>query len=229
MSVAMYHHAEILDAISGICSGTIRLSEDTSGDTIVHVGSNRLFSVGDSVELVDDASVPEAHTVAGLEGLTQVILDGPIGGTYSTASNARIRLTSADLPALAWVGRGTPKIGPQPPGVNFPCAIVAPTRIAQPLTGGTNRTFDQDYWTSVYYVRPPTAGEDEEGELLAEVGRLFNLLMTDPYLGGACWYSQVTKVDYDVAPEAELRDQGFPVRVVRLDVVARRCELGPSV
>jgi len=228
MGVDMYHHAEIVDAICALCVGAAELTADAGGESVLYVGSNRLFAAGDNVEVVDDSTAAEAHTVVGLDGLTQVVLDSQVEGTYEVARNALVRLCSDDLPQLRWVGRGEPVLAPQPMITNFPCVVVDPAGLAQPLTGGTNRSFEQDYRTSVYYMRRRSAGEDEEGALLDEVRGLFNLLMSDPYLGGTCWYSQVSKVEYAPGAEEAVKAQGAPVRVIRLEVVARRSELGPA-
>lgn len=228
MGVDMYHHGEILDAICGICLGFTKLTADAGGSATLHVGSNRLFAPGDLVEVVDDVTEPESHTVSELNGLTEVVLDSAVEGTYLVAQNARLKSCSEAQLNLAWVGRGKPELAPRPVATGFPCVVVEPARMDQPLKGGTNRAFTQEYWTRVYYIRRRSAGEEEEAELLDEVGALFNLLMSDPYLGGTCWYSQVSGIDY--APDAEqaLKERGAPVRVAQLEMVARRSELGPA-
>lgn len=225
MGVDMYHHTEILEAICALCTSSVRLSEDAGGSAVLRVGSNRLFSAGDNVDVLDDDGGPESHTVSELNGLTEIVLDSAVSGTYTVSRHARVRLNSGDGPALAWVSRGTPELAPRPIAPGFPCVVVEPTRMEQPLKGGTNRAYTQDYWTSVYYIRRRSGGEDEELRLLDEVDALFNLLMSDPYLGGTCWYSQVTMVDYTPEVEAALKERGTPVRAVRLDMVARRSEL----
>ena len=107
--------------------------------------------------------------------------------------------------------------------------MVEPRRLVQPMNGGTNRAVTQTHWNSVYYVRHRVDGEEQEAELLGEVRALFNLLMSDPYLGGTCWHSQVSNVDYAPEVERELQGRGAAVRVVRLDVVARRSESASPV
>ena len=59
---------------------------------------------------------------------------------------------------------------------------------------------------------------------LDDAAALFNLLMKDVYLGGTCWYSQVTGVDPNDPFGERLRGRGLPLTVVRLDVIARRRE-----
>ena len=218
----MYHHREVLEALCTLCSGATRLALDTDATSTVCVGSNRLFEVGDAVELVDDVTAPEAHTVSALSGLSEVVLGTPVVGTYEAARNARLRLAGADVPALTWIGRGRPEATPLPSPLQFPCVVVEPRQLVQPPKGGTNRTVTQEHSNSVYYIRRRAEGEEQEAALLTEVGRLFNLLMSDPYLGGTCWHSEVSLVDY--VPEAErvLRERGIPVRVVRFDVLSRR-------
>lgn len=224
----MYHHSEVVEAICGICQGAVRLCADAEGTAVLQVGSNRLFSTGDTVSVSDETSGPEMRTVVCTRGLTEVHLDRPLDGSYLVEHRARVQIQRADLPRVAWVGRGRPELAPPPATVAFPCVVVEPLRLEQPPAAGSNRTFTQEYITSVYYIRRQSAGEEAEMRLLDETAGLFNLLMADPYLGGTCWYSQVTRVEYDPAAEKALRDTGAAVRMVRLEVLARRSELGPG-
>ena len=221
----MYHHREIVEAIADLCGGMVRLSQDLEGSDVVRVGSNRLFRVGDLVKVTDDAGGSEERVVAELQDLSMVKLDAAVSGRYQVARGARLKLLGGRVPSVVWIGRGRPELAPQPLAGGFPCIVVDPVRLEQPVRGGSNRTFIQDYWTSVYYMRRAGALEEEQEELLGEVSGVFNLLMSDPYLGGTCWYSQVTQVEYSPEAERLLRDSGVPVRVVRMDVVARRSEL----
>lgn len=224
MANTMHHHGEILDAVCEICGGAARLTVDTDGTNSVEVGSNRLFEVGDAVEISDSETVAETNVVAGRVGLTTVTLEEPVSAGYLVCEGARIKVRGSRVPELEWVGRGSPYLPPQPASSGLPCVVVEPLRMEQPLTGGTNKSVTQDYWTSVHYLRRRHQGEDEEGELLKQVALLFDLLMADPYLGGTCWHSQVRLVDHSPDGEAELNRSDLPLRVVRLDVLGRRCE-----
>lgn len=221
---SMHHHGEILDALCDICSGLARLTSDSDGTSTVTVGSNRLFRVGDAVEVVSDGAAGQSNVVAGLVGLTSLVLDDPVEAGYSVADQARVRLVDARVPELAWVGRGSPVLPPQPSASGFPCVVVEPCRLEQALTGGTNRSVTQDYWTSVHYLRRRHQGEDEEREVLKQVALLFDLLMADPYVGGTCWHSQVRLVEHSPGSDAELGRSDLSVRAVRIDVLGRRCE-----
>ncbi|NSW54554.1 MAG: hypothetical protein HPY44_00955 [Armatimonadetes bacterium] len=220
----MHHHAEILGAICDLCRGAVRLSADVSGGNVLEVGSNKILRVGDSVRVEDDRQAGEIRTVAGLGGRTQVMLDSSVTGDYAVDAGARVVLLSDIVPELAWVGRGKPELAPQPGTVGFPCVVVAPTRLEQPVMGGTNRSYSQEYHSSVYYVRQEREGEEAELRLLEEVGRLFSLLMRDPYLAGTCWYSQVVGVDYAPREQAAVDERLSGLRVVRLDMVGLRAQ-----
>lgn len=220
----MHHHAEILGAICDLCRGAVRLSGDVSGGNVLEVGSNKLLRVGDSVRVEDDQQAGETRTVAGFGGRTQVVLESSLSGSYAVEAGARVVLVSDAVPELAWVGRGKPELAPQPGVVGFPCAVVAPRRLEQPVSGGTNRSYSQEYHSSVYYVRREREGEDVEALLLKEVGRLFSLLMRDPYLAGTCWYSQVIGIDYEPYEQAALDERMAGLRVVRLDMVGLRAQ-----
>ena len=62
-------------------------------------------------------------------------------------------------------------------------------------------------------------------ETLQGAGELFNLLMSDTYLGGTCWHSQVTAVNPEPAVQERLREMERPLRVVELQLVAKRAEV----
>ncbi len=62
-------------------------------------------------------------------------------------------------------------------------------------------------------------------DAIEKAAGLFNLIMSDPYLGGTCYHSQV--VEFEPGPKAEqkLRSKELPLRVVRIEVLARRAEV----
>jgi hypothetical protein len=219
-----YHHGEVVEAICLACQGMAKLVLDTDGTEAIYVGSNRLFGIGATVELLDDDGASETGTVAELVGLGQVVLDAPVSGSFEVAHGARVGLLGASVPELSWVGHGRPALAPSAGPSRFPCVVVEPQRLVQPLRGGTNRSVTQSYWTSVYYIRRHSEGEEQERHVLEQVQLLFDLLMADPYLGGTCWHSQVSMVDCCPQAEAVLRERGAGVRVVKLDVVAQRSE-----
>jgi hypothetical protein len=103
--------------------------------------------------------------------------------------------------------------------------VVDPIRLEQPLKDGTNRSYLQDYLTAVYWVGL-AEGDGAGAGVAEEAGRLFDLLMADPYLGGCCWYGQVVSVDCRPPEEAELQQSGVQANVIRYDVLARRTEYG---
>ncbi len=220
MPVEMFHHNEIARAIRLLCQGAVRLSADSGGGNEVQVGSNELFEVGDEVTLRDAAGA-ETHSVVGKVGLTRVVLSGEVG-QYLVARGARLVREAGRLEELAWVGQGAPELLPQAPADRFPCVLVLPDVMKQPLGEGGNRVFQQEYSYRVYYVREYGDGQMADMQALEEAGKLFNLLMSDPYLGGTCWHSQVTEVNPSPAVGQVLREQERPLRVVELTVVARR-------
>jgi hypothetical protein len=221
-----FHHGEILDAVSLLCTGAVSLTADAAQTNVVHVGSNRLFAAGDRVRVSDREGATAEAVVASTTGLSEVVLGAPVTGPFLVSSGACVRRTSGSVPQLEWVSKGVLETGVRPPAPRYPCAVVRPTVLRQPRGEGTNRALTQDYLTSVYYVRAQSQGEDEEAGFLAQVGLLFDVLMADPYLGGTCWYSQVVEVDYATAEECQYRSAGNQLRVARLDLVSRRSELG---
>lgn len=225
MGVEMFHHGEILQALSLLCQGAVRLRSDAELEDTLQVGSNRLFPAGTEVEVTDDSGVTERRRVQGQVGLEQVVLTEALTGSYHVAKNAVVKLVQTGVPELAWIGQGKPAVTPRPMPASFPCIVVAPVSMEQPLKEGTNRAYTQEYLSSVYYVRRRLEGEVEEQRFQSEVGGLFNLLMGDPYLGGTCWYGQVTRVDYRCSEEPALHDRGSAVRVARLEVLAKRSEV----
>ncbi|MCD6361607.1 MAG: hypothetical protein J7M38_12190, partial [Armatimonadetes bacterium] len=165
----------------------------------------------------------EEHVVADKVGLTTVILSES-AGDYRVERGAQLSLTSrAD--ALAWVGQGSPELLPQAPAEQFPCVLVVPDEMKQPFNTGGNRVFQQEYSYRLYYVREYVEGHAANIETLQGAGELFNLLMSDTYLGGTCWHSQVTAVNPEPAVQERLREMERPLRVVELQLVAKRAEV----
>lgn len=221
MAAQMFHANEIARAIRLLCQGATALTADVSGGDAVSVGSNELFEVGQEVRLRDSAG-EEPGTVEALVGLTTVVLEDAISGEYQVARGARLERMDGALPAVQWVGQGSPELMPRSPLQQYPCVLVMPTEMRQPLNEGSNRTFQQDYEFAVYYVREHEAGERANIEVLERTAELFEVLMADPYLGGTCWHSQVTRVDPDPPVQERLREEERPLRVVELTLAARR-------
>lgn len=220
MALAMFHHNEIARAIRLLCQSAVGLTADTTPGNEVQVGSNELFRPGDSVTLKDCAG-EESHTVSDTVGLTTVVLSGEVGD-FRVSRGARLVRAGDGLPDLAWVGQGAPELLPQAPADRFPCVLVLPDVMEQPFNTGGNRVFQQEYGYRIYYVREYQDGHAANVEVLDDAAGLFNLLMSDTYLGGTCWHSQVTKVDPNPPIQERLREQERPLRVVELRVVARR-------
>jgi len=216
----MFHHNEIARAIRLLCQGAAALTADTTPGHEVQVGSNELFAVGETVILRDSAG-EEEHTVTDTVGLTTVVLSGEVGD-YRVSRGARLALAEGLPIDLAWVGQGAPELLPQAPADRFPCVLVLPDTMTQPFNTGGNRVFQQEYSYRVYYVREYQEGHAANIEVLEDAGRLFNLLMSDTYLGGTCWHSQVTEVNPEPAVQERLRELERPLRAVELKVVARR-------
>ncbi len=225
MALDMFHHNEISRAVRLICQSAVALTADTDGSDTVNVGSNQLFEVGQVVELLDEDSAAEEHTVAEKLGLTQLGFESLVVGEYTVAKGAIVRIVPPRLASLRWVGQGRPEGIPEPRARQLPCIVVETGRLEQPITEGTNKSFRQDYHYRVHYIRHSGQGEQDEFQALEEAGKLFNLLMQDTYLGGTCWHSQVTRVETRPEEERDLRARGLEVRVIALDLVARRAEV----
>ncbi len=221
MAVDMFHYNEIARAIRLVCRGAVALTADASGTSEVSVGSNELFEAGQEVT-VCDSNGEESATVADTVGLTTVVLSSALNGTYAVSRGARIERASGDAMDLQWVGQGSPELMPRLPGRRYPCVLVKPDIMQQPLNEGSNRTFQQDYHLKVYYVERYEDGEDANIDALERAGALFNLIMEDPYLGGSCWHSQVIEVDPEPAVQQALREEERGLRVVEMTVLARR-------
>ena len=219
------HYNEICAALRRVVQSSAALAADPQSDLLT-VGSNRIFQVGATVVLIDNLGRREEHTVRELIGLRQVRLDRPVQGEFSLANGAELRQEPEALAGLQWVGQGQPELMPQPPENMLPCVIVQPGACEQPLTEGTNRGYQQNYHCQVYYLRRAQPGETASVELMDQAARLFRLLMSDPYLGGSAWYAQVVRVEPEPASVRRMRDGGFPVVGVALEVVAQRLEVG---
>jgi hypothetical protein len=218
----MLYYNEICAAIRRLVQSGAALTADTEGSDRLAVGSNRVFSVGDTVVLTDAAGDRETHTVVELIGLTGLRLDTPVSGSFTLAGGAELRRLPEVLGDLKWVGQGQPELGPQPAENMLPCIIVQPARMEQPLTAGTNRAYQQNYHCRVYYLRRAEPGEAASVALMDQAAELFGLLMADPYLGGSAWYAQVVAVEPEAAAIQKLRDGGLPVVGVEMEVVAQR-------
>jgi len=104
----LLHYNEIARAVRLLCQGAVALTEDTNGADTVTVGSNKLFSINDEVELADDDTPAEEYEVIAKVGLTSVQLDAQVAGEFTVAKNAVLRLAAPLLPGLKWVGQGRP-------------------------------------------------------------------------------------------------------------------------
>jgi hypothetical protein len=221
MAVDMFHYNEIARAIRLTCQGATALAADVTSSTEITVGSSELFEIGDDVRLRDSVG-DEVLTVVDIVGLTTVVVDQEISGEYLLSRGARLERVTGATPELAWVGQGSPELMPRAPGQRYPCVLVNPEVMRQPLNEGSNRTFQQDYRFAVYYVERYEEGHRANIEALERAGDIFNQIMDDPYLGGSCWHSQVIEVDPEPAVQERLREAERPLRVVRMTVLARR-------
>lgn len=228
MALDMLHANEIARAVRLLCQGGVALRQDCIGSDVVVVGSNMLFEVGDEVELLDDDTQPEAATIASKSGLTDIVLQQPVSGAFEVVRGAWIRLASPRVADLKFVAQGRPELVPEPRGETFPCIVVKPGVVRQLGQEGANKAFQQEYDIHVYYVRKHRPGEEASVRALDEAAALFNLLMEDTYLGGTCWYSQVTRVDPDDPTGTGFRERRIPLDVIRLDLTARRLEPWPK-
>ncbi len=221
MALEMFHQNEIARAIRLLCQNATSLTADCEGGTEATVGSNELFEAGQQVRLRDSAGQEEL-TVAGTVGLTTVQFTGEVQGVYLVSRGARLERVGGGLEDVQWVGQGSPELMPRVPVERFPCVLVKPAEMEQPLNTGSNRVFQQDYRFRVYYVEQYEEGQRANIEVLDRAAALFNLLMEDPYLGGTCWHSQVIKVDPEPPVQERVREQERPLRVVEMTVLARR-------
>ncbi len=221
MAVDMFHQNEIARAIRMLCQGATALTADTQPGYEASVGSNELFALGQQVRLRDSAGCEE-KTVADKVGLTTVVFTEPIDSQYLVSRSGRLEVAAGGLDDVRWVGQGSPELMPRSPAERFPCVLVTPGPMRQPLSAGSNRAFQQDYTFSVYYVEAYEGDQRANIEVLEAAAALFNLLMADPYLGGTCWHSQVTEVDPEPPVQERLREREKPLRVVELTVLARR-------
>ena len=215
------HYNEIARAIRLLCQSSVLLREDTNGTNQISVGSNRLFSVGDQVELVDDDTAAETYEVSGLPGLTIIQFTTTVSGQFIVSDNAMVRLAEPVLDDLRWVGQGRPLVMPQPAALEVPAIVVEPAILDQPMGEGTNKSVRQDYHFRIYYLERPAAGSRRNEAFLERVGELFSLLTRDIYLGGTCWYAQIIRLDPDPSVQQHLAEQGLSVDVAEIELLAR--------
>lgn len=224
MAVDMYHHNAIAEALRRTVRGVAPLVGAVSGGQTVEVLCGRMFRAGQKVKLVDEAGLSEAHVVAEVVG-DEVRLVDEIEHAFTVENGAQLQIDEGVAAGLKWVAQGRPELAPTPRWGQLPAVVIEPGTMAQPENAGTNRTYQQEYRFRVYYLRRAAEGEEANVELLGEVEGLFNLIMSDPYLGGTCWHAQVTGVDTRPSEEEELRKKVAGLSVVRLDVLAERSEV----
>ncbi|MHB8996916.1 MAG: hypothetical protein ACYC63_16860 [Armatimonadota bacterium] len=223
MAVDMYHHNAIAEALRRTVRGIAPLVAEVSEGTSVEVLCGRMFASGMRVKLIDEAGQSESHVVAEVVG-DEVRLVEEIEHEFTTAAGARLQLNEGVPAALKWVAQGRPELAPTPRWGQLPAIIIEPGTMSQPENAGSNRTYQQEYRFKVYYARQAAEGEQAQVEMLGEVGEIFNLIMSDPYLGGTCWHAQVTGVDTRPREEEELRGKAA-VSVARIEVLAERSEV----
>ena len=221
----MLHYDEIARALRLVCQGAAALTEDTNATDTVTVSSSCLFSAGDAVVLSDASEQQETHTVSEILGLTQIKLDAAVSGEYTVVAQARLQLAQSQRPAVKWISVGHPEALPAPARLEFPAVVIEPGIMKQPPNAGSNRSYQQEYTFQVYYLDRYEEGVEADMDAIEEAAGLFNLIMSDPYLGGTCYHSQV--VEFEPSPQAEqkLRSKELPLRVVRIQVLARRAEV----
>ena len=222
------HYNEIARAIRLLCQSSVLLSEDTDGTDQISVGSNRLFTVGDQVELIDDEMPAENYEISGLVGLTKIQLNSAVSGQFTVAKNAVVRLAEPVLDDLHWVGQGRPLVMPQPAELEMPAIIVEPAILDQPMGEGTNKSVRQDYHFRIYYLERPAAGSRRNEAFLERVSKLFSLLSRDIYLGGTCWYAQIIRLDPDASVQQHLAQHGLNVDVAEIELIARYLQTIPG-
>jgi hypothetical protein len=217
------HYNEIARAIRRALQDGRSLLADTDGTAIVHASTDGLVP-GVTVSVSDDETPAERGTVEEIVGPGEMRLDQTLSGVYEVARDAMLRPWRQGEPDLQWVGQGPVELIPEPRLLSFPCAVVRGSTIEQPLAGGTNRSYTQEYRYLVYYLQRIAADEAADERVMAEAGVVFRRLMADPYLGGTCWYSQVVRVEPHSKAEDMLRARGMPVRVVEMEMAVRRAE-----
>jgi hypothetical protein len=223
MAVDMYHHRAIAEALRRTVRGIAPLVADVAGGFSVEVLCGRMFAAGMRVKLVDDGGQSESHVVAQVLG-DEVRVFEEIEAEFTTAAGARLQIDEGVPAALKWVALGRPELAPTPRWGQLPAVVIEPGAMSQPENAGSNRTYQQEYRFKVYYARRAGEGEQAQVEMLREVGELFNLIMSDPYLGGTCWHAQVTGVETRPREEEELRGKAA-VSVARIEVLAERSEV----
>lgn len=225
MGLSMYHQNEIAQALRMVVQGASLLTSPTEESDRVHVTSTRLFAPETAVRLVDASGKAEEHVVAELIGATEVRLWDDVSGDFGPATGARLQISGGAGAELKWVAQGQPGLMPLPRGVNFPAAVVAPVRMAQPANTGTNRMYQQEYLFEVHYFRQVQEGEDAAWVLGEKIAELFNLVMTDPYLEETCWHAQVVGVELQGKMAEKLREKQPELQTAVLEVLAKRSEL----
>jgi hypothetical protein len=219
------HYNEIAQAVRRLLRDGRPLLADTDGSNVVRVASDDI-TVGTAVEISDGAGQTETHTVVEVTSAGEVRLDGGIAGSFEVALGGILRPVRSGEPDLKWIGQGPVELMPEPRLAHLPCAVVTGGAIEQPLNGGTNRSYSQEYHYVISYVRRLEADEAADARVMDEAAVIFRRLMSDTYLGGTCWYSQIVRVDPQPECERTLRARGLPVRVVQMELVARRAEVG---
>ena len=218
------HYNEIARAVRRSVQDGRLLTADAGLTDVLNAASAGI-QVGDGVEIGDDGGVSERGTVSEVPDAGTIRLVAPLAGTYTVSRNAMLRPVRTGEPDLKWIGQGPVELMPEPRLVDLPCAVVCGGAIEQPLTSGTNRSYTQDYRYHVYYVQRLDADEAGDANVMDESGVIFRRLMADTYLGGTCWYSQVVRVDPQPKSGEVLRGRGMAVRVVEMELVARRAEV----
>lgn len=224
-AVDMYHHNEIIKALRLLVQGASLLAQDSNGTDIVHVASVGLFEAGQLVRLVDDEAAAETHTVMEVLGPGELRLDRAVTGHFAVSRTARLQLVEGAGARLKWVAQGRLELCPSPWWEQLPAVVIEPGVMEQPSNAGTNRTYQQDYFVNLFYVRKMSEGEQANVELLEEAADLFNFAMSDPYLGGTCWQAQVTRVDTRPTEAEGLSARHPGLQVVKMEVLARRSEV----
>lgn len=222
------HYREIARALRLVCQSAAALSEDSDGTTTVHVGSNCQFSTGDAVRLVSSDGTVEEHVVAQPIGLTQVQLEEAVEGAFTVDAQARLELCEGVGPQVQWIALGSPTGLPEPTTLQLPAIMIEPGPLKQPNDEGSNRSYQQEYSFDVYYIDRRESGVEAEMNAIDEASGVFAAIMADPYLGGTCYHSQVMEFDPSPSAEQQLRDRSIPLRLVRLEVLARRAEVAAS-
>lgn len=223
--VDMVHYDDIAQALRLVCQGAVALRMDTDGSDAVTVGSNELFSRGDTVALRDNLGHEEAHVITDFIGLTQVVLEATVLGNFAVSGGARLQIVNESEEELKWVAVGRPEALPMPAKLEFPAVVVEPGVMKQPANAGSNCTYQQEYTFNVYYLERWEEGADADMAAIKSAAKIFNRISSDPYLGDSCYYSQIVEFEPACSAEKVLRGKDLPLRIVRMEVHAQRAEL----